>query len=90
MTVLQKAIDRFKRDLESLRNQKYRFSGHSDKVIQLQTNINLLTSLLPEEEKQIREAWEAAASFECANDRERLDVTQYPDLDTYITNLKKQ
>lgn len=76
-TVLQKAIDKFKQDLQHLYNIKAKNSELLTQEYQLESIINHLESLLPEEEKQIREAW-----------MDGLEHDYDYGLETYITNLK--
>lgn len=51
--------------------------------------INYLESLLPAEEQQVKNAWEAGAN-RYHNDQYGPIPNPHPDLETYITNLKEK
>lgn len=94
-TVLQKAIDKHKKIVQNLYDldrvapedsllirNTYRAMIAANKDV-----IVYLESLLPEEEEQIREAWEAANDYSDMVRNYRSG--EYPSFETYITNLKK-
>lgn len=75
-TVLQKAIDIFKQMALAKGDSTYLEASE------------ICKSLLHEEEKQIREAWTAAKDH-AYTEEYGVVPNPKPDLETYITNLKK-
>jgi len=99
MTVLRQAIEKVSVEISKLESTNRTEFGDGFLGAWREAK-ELLESLLPEEEKQIREAWEAGEQSRYRNSRVAKDGMGYPflksnddvifnDLETYIANLKK-